>query len=98
MVSLLDDNPTSGYVLAQWAIQFCIEHPTQFAQFMADRVPTVETNETDIVPDLEMVKGLLAALATATDSLISGGIGIRAVMAFPIDSLFDKEEIPPSHE
>ena len=97
MASLLDDSPTSGYVLAQWAAQFCLEHPSQFAQFMADRVPRVTTNETDIVPDLEMVKGLLGALATATDSLLSGGIGIRAVMASPVDYLFSEEEIPPSN-
>lgn len=96
MASVLDDSPVSGYILAQWTVQFAIDHPTHFASFMAANMPKLDTNETDIVPDLEIVKELLGALAETTETLMAGGIGIQAMVSFPVSSLFDRGEIPPS--
>jgi hypothetical protein len=87
MSSILTDSPTSGYVLAQWAIQFAIENPVAFWGFLTEKseIPQDAVSPTELTEDLEMSKSLLGALATMTDSLVSGGIGIRLMGIFPTD-------------
>jgi hypothetical protein len=85
--SILTDSPTSGYVLAQWAIQFAIENPESFWGFLteASKIPPTAVTPDELTEDLEMAKSLLGALATMTDSLVSGGIGIRLMGIFPTE-------------
>jgi hypothetical protein len=83
MASVLSDSPTSGYVLAQWAIQYAIENHTHFAEYLSEQTH-VETNPVDIVPDLEMAKSLLGELAIMTDEMMAGKLHVHV---FPVDKL-----------
>lgn len=85
MASLLTDSPSSGYLLGQWCIQFCIEHPEQFEKYLTDKCgfSPDTTNPKDLTDDMELVKGLLEALGSVTTGLETGAIRMRV---FPLES------------
>lgn len=73
--SVLTDSPASGYVLAQWAVQYAIHNRYEFVDFLSvgSELPPGSINADTILNDLETTKSLLGSLAIMTDDLVNKG-------------------------